>query len=154
MATVQEILKAKPTEVERPKALPVGTYHCMVKGHPEQGESTQKKTPFVRFMLQPMAIGGDVDQQALTEALTKKDGSEASLTDKTIRATYYITPDSIWRLQAFLEHLGFELDGKQSMEQMIAESNGRQCLATLKHTLSDDGNSTFAELASTAAVPN
>lgn len=153
MTTVQDILKAKPTEVERPKPLAVGTYQCMVKGHPEQGESTQKKTPFVRFLLQPMAVGDDVDKELLTEALTKKDGTVTALSDKTIRATYYITPDAIWRLQAFLEHLGFELDGKQSMEQMIAESNGRQCLATLKHTMNDDG-SVFAELASTARVPS
>lgn len=152
MATVQDILRAKPTEVSRPKPLPTGTYHTMVKGHPEQGESSQKKTPFVRFMLQPMAIGDDVDEEALKVSLTKADGSSAGLQDRTIRATYYLTPDAIWRLEQFLEHLGFALDGKASLEQMIAESNGRQCLATLKHTMNDDG-AIFAELASTAAVP-
>jgi len=153
MATVAEILKAKPTEVSRPKPLPTGTYHCMVKGHPEQGESNQKKTPFVRFMLQPMAIGDDVDEDALKIALTRADGSVVGLQDQTIRATYYLTSNAVWRLEQYLEHLGFELDGKSSLEQMIAESNGRQCLATLKHTMNDDG-SVFAELASTAKVPN
>ncbi len=152
MTTVQDILKAKPTEVSRPKPLATGTYHCMVKGQPEHGESTKKKTPFIQFVLQPMAIGDDVDQSALEEALTKKDGTTTPLADKTIRNTYYITPDAVWRLEQFMEHLGYALDGKMSLEQMVAESNGRQVLITLKHTMNDDGT-IYAEVASTAKVP-
>lgn len=150
MATVQDILQAKPTGVSRPKPLPAGTYMWITKGIPERGKSAKKGTDFVQFMLSPNAHGDDVDPEALKEALTKASGEITPLVDKTQRHTFYITENSIWRLEQFLQHLGFELDGKMSMDQMIAESGNRQVLGRIKHTTSDDGESVYAEIASTA----
>ena len=48
------ILDEAPTEVNRPKPLPSGTYLCTVTGW-ETGKSSQKQTPFVQFNLRPMA---------------------------------------------------------------------------------------------------
>ena len=48
-ASFESILDTPAEAVERPKPLPVGTYDVIVKGMPEHGQSSQKKTPFVRF---------------------------------------------------------------------------------------------------------
>ena len=146
------ILDKAPTHVERPKALPVGGYLCVVKGLPKFDKSSKKQTPYVEFTLQPMQAMDDVDEDALKEVLTKEDGTVTPLSSKSIRATYYLTEDALWRLQAFLEHLGFELDGETSMAQMVNETQGRQVIAYLKHEASDDGESVFAKLGGTAAV--
>lgn len=137
-------LLEKPADsVERPKPLPAGTYLCVVKGLPENGESTQKKTPFVRFNCQPLQAQEDVDQDALKEM--------GGLENKMIRDTYYVTEDALWRLKKFLEDLGIEAEDK-SIGQMISEAPGCQVLISLRHRASEDGQSVFAEVAKTAAV--
>ena len=98
MATQQSfesILDTPATEVERPKPLPAGTYSCIVRGLPEYGESSQKKTPFVRFTLAVQAAGDDVDTDELQEI--------GGIADKTIRNTFYTTPDALFRLTDFLD---------------------------------------------------
>lgn len=137
------LLEKPATDVERPKALPAGTYLCVVKGLPENGESSQKKTPFVRFNLQPLAAQEDVDAEALKEM--------GGLEGKTIRDTYYVTEDALYRLKEFLEHLGVEPDDK-SIAQMISEAPGCQVLVSIRHRASQDGENVFAEVAKTAAV--
>ena len=61
----ESILDTPATEVERPKPIPAGTYDVIVKGLYEQGESTQKKTPFVRFIYAIQSAGEDVDPDEL-----------------------------------------------------------------------------------------
>lgn len=134
----------KPAEsVERPKPLPAYTYQCVVKGLPENGESTLKKTPFVRFNLSPMAAIGEFDQAEI-DAIGGLEG-------KTIRDTYYVTEDALYRLKEFLTNCGIEAEDK-SIAQMISEAPGCQILVTIRHRSSEDGSSIFAEVAKTAAV--
>lgn len=137
-------LLEKPADsVERPKPLPAFTYLCVVKGLPENGESTQKKTPFVRFNLSPLAAVGEFDQAEI-DAIGGLEG-------KTIRDTYYITEDALWRLKQFLENCGIEAEDK-SIAQMISEAPGCQILVTMRHRSSEDGSAIFAEVAKTAAA--
>lgn len=137
------LLDKPSTEIERPKPLPQGTYTTVVKGLPKFDKSSKKQTEFVEFTLQPLAVHEDVDPDDL-EAM-------GGFVNKTIRATYYITEDALWRLKEFLGHLGIE-EGDKSLRQMIEEAPGRQVLAFLKHEASNDGESIYATVGKTAPV--
>lgn len=146
------ILDKTSSEVDRPKALPAGTYVCVVNGLPRQDKSTKKGTEYVEFSLKILAPTDSVDQEALQTALARADGSVKSLQEQAIRATYYLTEDALWRLTKFLDDdLQIEEEG-QALRQKINEAPGRQVLATLRHKASDDGQTVYAELASTAPV--
>ena len=138
------ILDAAPSEVERPKPLPAGSYTCVIKGLPRYDKSSKKGTPFVEFTLQPIEAGEDVDEDDLK--------AMGGFTNKTIRATYYLTEDAAYRLDEFHEHCGIELDDTTSRRERNEQTPGKQVLAYVKHTASNDGASIYAELAKTAAV--
>lgn len=149
--TFASILDQQSTEVERPKPLPVGTYICVVNGLPRFDKSSKKQTEFVEFNLRPLQAMDDVDDEALTTALTRGNGSSKALQDMTIRATYYLTEDAIWRLKKFLDDCGIDEEGL-TLRQRIDQSSGRQVAANLRHEASEDGQAIFARLKDTAAV--
>ncbi len=134
------LLDKPASDVERPKPLPQGSYHCIVKGLPRFDKSSKKFTEFVEFTLQPTAAGEDVDEEDLA--------AMGGIANKTIRATYYITEDALWRLKDFLSHCGIEEDG--SLRNMIDQTPNCEVIAFIKHRASEDGQSVFAELAKTA----
>lgn len=139
------ILDKPASEIEKPKPLPVGTYTCVIKGQPRFDKSSKKQTEFVEFTLQPLAAGEDVDQDDLK--------AMGGFTNKTIRATYYLTEDALWRLKKFLlEDCEIEASDDASFTQIITETPGKQVRAVIKHTASQDGQSVYAELAQTIAV--
>ena len=140
-ADFSSILDAAPSEVERPKPLPQGTYTAVVQGLPRQDKSTKKQTPYVEFTLAILANGVDVDQDELK--------AMGGFSGKTMRATFYLTEGAAWRLDEFLEHLGIELDGKKSRAEMIEEAPGKQVGVYVKHTPSQDGQSIYAEISRT-----
>lgn len=147
-ASFSSILDRPSSATEKPKPLPVGTYLAMVKGLPEEGESAQKKTPFVKFTLQFLQAADDVDQEALVEVLKGK-----ALNEKTTAATFYVTEDAAWRLGKFLDDLGIDDEGGTiSYRQRISASPGKQVLIGLKHRASEDGESVYSEIKSTAPV--
>lgn len=133
----ESILDTPATEVERPKPLPAGTYDAIVKGLPEYGESSQKKTPFCRFNLAMQIAGEDVDQDELDNM--------GGLDGKAIKSTYYTTPDALFRLTDFLEHCGIDPDGK-TVRQMIDETPNCSVKVVIGHRASEDGQQIFAEV--------
>lgn len=141
------ILDQPVTEVKRPKPLPVGTYTCVMDGIPKHGKTnSEDPTDFVEFYFKPIQAGTDVDQAALTEALDGK-----ILSDVKLRKTFYVTPDAVYRLDAFLfEHLGIEFG--TSRKEAISQTPGRQVLATVIHAASKDGQAIYANVGSTARV--
>lgn len=139
------ILDAAPTEVDYPKALPAGTYLTVVKGMPEHGESSKKKTKQVTFTLGMLQADDDVDEAELKEVL-----GDTPLTDKTMKHIVYLTENSVYRLDEFFEHCGIELDGKKSRTQMLEETPGCQVLVSVGHEASEDGKTFFARIKGTA----
>jgi hypothetical protein len=135
------ILDESPTEVNRPKPLPEGTYLCIV-GQPEDGQSSQKKTPFIKFGLRPLQPLEDVDAAALEEV--------GGLEGKNLSVTYYLTPDAIFRLDEFHEHCGLDLGDPASRRARNAEVVNSQVLAVVKHRPSQDNTQLFAEVNRTA----
>lgn len=147
MNTFASILDRTSSEIERPKPLPMGTYICSVKGLPKQDVSSKKKTEFCEFTLQVLGAHEDVDADALAECLKGK-----ALSEKTIRATYYVTDDAAWRLQEFVDHCGVEDGPGISLRQRISAIAGSQVNVYIRHKPSDDGTMIYAEVGSTAPV--
>lgn len=138
------ILDEAPTEIVRPKPLPVGTYVCVVQGQPVYDKSSKKNTPFVKFTLRPIAAEDDVDIEDL-ESMGGFDG-------KTIQATYYLTDDAAFRLDEFHSHCGIDITAPASRRTRNEEVMNCQVRAVIKHRMAEDGSQIFAELARTAAA--
>jgi hypothetical protein len=138
------ILDTPVSEIKRPPTPPAGPYLCIVDGIPAFDKSKQKQTDFVRFKLKPVQAMGDELQAAV--AATGKNAS-----DFNFRTDFYLTEDAVYRLDIFLfEHLGIEMG--TSRKQAISMAPGRQVIANVTHRASQDGQSIFAEVNSTARV--
>ena len=146
------VLDRAPTTVERPKTFPIGTFVWLVKGLPRFDKSAKKGTEFVEFTLQCQSAQ-EVDEESLEAFLTKPDGSKSKLSEKTMKVTYYLPENSLFRLKDFLKHCGFDVDDEGStLRQMINETPGCSIVATIKHTPSNDGEAMYANIDRTAAV--
>jgi hypothetical protein len=138
------ILDQPVTEIKRPPTPPAGPYLCVVEGIPTFDKSKQKQTDYVRFQLKPVQAMGD-DLQAAVQATGKSVG------DFKFRTDFYLTEDAVYRLDVFLfEHLGIEMG--TSRKQAISMAPGKQVIANVTHRASQDGQSVFAEVNSTARV--
>lgn len=135
----ESILDTPAAAIERPKPLPAGTYDAIVKGLYEEGQSSQKKTPFVRFTYAFQAAGDDVDEEELAEI--------GGLTDKTIKDTYYTTPDALFRLTDTLANMGLDTgaDGV-TVRQLLSETPNSPIRIVIGHRASEDGQQIFAEV--------
>ena len=143
MPDFQELLNKKASEVEPPKALPAGVYQFQIEKS-EFGKSRQKQTPFVEFMCRATEPFEDVDDESLEEY--------GGLSDKSkLRITFYITEDSLFRLTNFFEHLGLE-EGDKSINELIPDCPGQVFLGTVSHELSQDGETVYANISSTAPI--
>lgn len=147
----ESILDIPADEVERPQPMPVGTYDVVVRGLYEQGESSQKKTPFVRFTYTFVAAGEDVDEEELAAILTDKEGNVHPIKEKTIKDTYYTTPDAMFRLTDALENMGIDAEGK-TIRQCLADTPNASLRIMVGHRSSEDGQQIFAEVKRTMAA--
>ena len=147
------LLDKAPTEIERPKPAPQGTYTTVIQGMPKYDVSTKKKTEYVEFTHKFLEAGDDVDADDLKAFLTTGDGSKKKLSDVTMRNTYYLTEGSLWRLKDFLKDCGFDVgEDDTTFRQMIEETPGKQVGVFVKHQGSQDGTSVFANIDHTVAV--
>jgi len=150
-ATFGAILDKPSSEVERPKPLPAGTYHCIITERPKYDKSTKKQTEFVEFTLHPLHAMEDVDEEALNTALTKVDGSVGVLKDKAIRATFYLTEEALYRLKDFLID-DCQIEEDDSFRTMIDATLNCEVLAKIKLVPNQDGTGFYTQLTSTAPV--
>ncbi len=141
----ESILDTPADAVERPKPGPAGTYSVIVRGMPEHGVSTLKKTPFVRFTYVFQAAGEDVDEDELKEWLTDKNGNVTALNSRSIKDTYYTTTDALWRLTDTLENMGISLDDK-TVRAALDETPNSALNILVSHRASEDGTQVFAEV--------
>jgi hypothetical protein len=139
------ILDAAPTGLEKPPPMPVGLYVTQIMGQPLYDKSKKKQTEFVQFTHKFLQTAdNNIDQEELSKVL-----GERALTDITMKYTFYLTEPSIWRLNQYLQDLGFPLDGSQSRREMIEETPGKTVTVSVIHEPSDDGQSVFAKIGST-----
>ena len=139
------ILDEAPTEINRPKPLPVGTYICVVQGQPTYDKSNKKGTPYVQFTLRPVAAEEDVDPEEL-EAM-------GGMESKTLRATFYLTEDAVYRLDEFHQHCGVDIsDASVSRRHRNENIVNAQVRAVVSHRMAEDGSQVYAELKRTASA--
>lgn len=108
-----ELLNVNADDVKAPVPLPAGTYSLIVQNI-ETGLSREKKTPYIRFVFNVLAPGGDVDPAELTEI---------DLSKKSLRSEFYLTPDAMYRLVDFIKALGIETEG-QNLRDLIPQTKG------------------------------
>lgn len=137
------ILDKPVDDVKAPPLLPVGTYLCVVQGLPRQDKSSQKKTEFVEYTLKVLEAKGDVGPDELEQI--------GGVMDKTIKATYYLTPEAGFMLKNFLYN-DLLLEPSETMRPDLERAMGNQVLVKIKHEPSQDGQRMFARVASTAPV--
>lgn len=143
MADFASLLSKRVDTTERPKLIPPGTYQSVVQGH-EFGESARKRTPYVRFSIQPITPEPDVDQELLQAF-----GGVAKLREKSLRVDFFLTEDAMYRLREFLEnHLRLNSNGR-SYDQVIPEAKGRALKVQVAHEISQDAKSTYANVVAT-----
>lgn len=130
------ILDESPSEVSAPLPLPQGTYVCVIQGSPRYDKSSKKGTDFVEFNLRPIAAESDVDESELDES--------GGLEGRLLRATFYLTEDSIYRLDEFHSHCGIDLEDGQSRRQRNDAVVNTEVRAFVKHETSQDGSRIFA----------
>ena len=137
----RSLLDTPMDEIERPKPLPAGTYFGVVKTN-KFDESSNKKTPYVRFSIQATAAGEDIDQNDL-------EGVE--LGKKTFNKDFYLTPEARYRLKDFLESLGISTQGR-SLGECIPEALQAQVMFKLGLRPSEDGKEFFNEVKDISGV--
>ena len=136
------ILDRAPSEIEKPKPLPQGSYITQIVGQPRFDKSSKKQTEFVEFTHKLLSALDDVDEDEL-KAL-------GGVKDKVMKNTFYLTESAAWRLKEFLEHCGIE-EG-DSLREMIEETPGKQVGIFVGHEASQDGTSVFARVGKTFVV--
>lgn len=123
-----ESLLSKPaTEVEPPARFPQGHYDLMVVGK-SQGVSQQKKTPYLEFEFKVIAPREDVDSEAYAKI---KNPAE-----RTLKAQFYITDESLDRLVQFCEACGVTREGK-TVAQMVEETMNASVVGQITEELED-----------------
>lgn len=137
------ILDKPSNEIERPKPLPVGSYHCVIASLPKMDKSTKKGTEYVEFTANILAALEDVDKEALEQV--------GGIQGKQITTTYYLTEKSAYRLKEFLIN-DLQIDEMATLRPMLDQTNGRQFIAHIVHTPSQDGQAVFANVGTTAPV--
>lgn len=148
MANISDILNRPAEDVKPPPTLPVGSYNCIVKGLPEQGESSKKKTPYLEFSLQVTSARDDVDE----DEIKAYEADEKTIAGTIIKATYYTTESALFMLTDFLESLGIDFSGGKSISAAIDEAPNMEVVAYIKHEPSNDGKRFFARLGGTAKM--
>ena len=142
------ILDRAPSEIEKPKPLPQGSYVTILVGQPRFDKSTKKQTEYAEFTHKILSAGEDVDEDDLKTYL----GEGKALKDVLIKNTYYLTEGATWRLKDFLGHCGIDVDELDSLREGVEETPGKQVGIFINHEASQDGTSVFARIGKTFVV--
>lgn len=116
MPDFSKLLQKPVTSAERPKPKAAGTYDGLVFKY-EFGESQKKKTPYVRFHINNVSPGPEVDQEENVR-------NGVDLTKWQPYRDFFLTEDSIYRLREFIESCHIAVDGR-SFNETIPEVVGK-----------------------------
>lgn len=140
-STFRELLSQKTDAVERPRALAPGHYVGEIKTH-EFGQSRQKQTPYVRFILTPNEETTDV-------ATGANDGID--LSKRELRKDFFITPTALYRLSDMLDAVLGKTQGR-SFDERIPETRGVRVMFAVTSRESEDGTETYNDIGAIVAA--
>lgn len=147
MATdFSNLLSTKLEDIKRPPVRPAGTYHATISNY-QLGESSQKKTPYVRFSFANIQPGEDIDPETLKDT----DGASIDLSKWKPTADFYITPDALFRLKDLIEGLKIPSNGR-SLNETLPETRGLPVILTVSMRATEDGSGFFNRVESVAAA--
>jgi hypothetical protein len=110
MVDFTQLLHKAAGEAKRPKPLETGVYGGLVKNY-EIGDNNKNRTPYIRLTLIPTEW---------PDTASSEIRSEVDLTKRQMRKDFFLTEDSLWRLDAFLRSCGIEPSGR-TYEEVLPE---------------------------------
>lgn len=131
-ANFDDVLSLKPSEIEKPKPRPIGTYLGVVQKYELRDVETKNGTRKIADFSIKLMMAKQVDDEA---ALAE----QGDINDwyPVVNGVFYETPEGRYALKQFLaETLGIDPGtgkNEKSLSEMIAASPGSQLLVTLKH---------------------
>lgn len=126
MPDFSSLLRKPAGEAKRPPVLPVGDYSGIIKKW-EVGDNNRNKTPYVRFHL------GFFD---FPESVDHADRENIDLSKRQKSRDYYLTEESLFRLDEMLRTLGVEAKGR-SYEEVLPEVLGKNVIISVTHYTND-----------------
>lgn len=145
MADFTSLLKKPAGLAKKPMELPVGDYTGMIKSF-EFGDNNQNKTPYVRF--------GIVLTQwpdSVTDEEKLQDGKPIDLSKRTQRRDFYLTDESLWRLDEFLRSVNVEPNNR-GYDEVIPEVVGAPVLVEVQQFMNKKTNEMGNQIGKVAGV--
>ena len=132
MPDFNDVLSLKPSEIEKPKPRPLGTYLGAVQKYELREIDTKNGPRKICDFVVKLMMAQQVDDQ---EELAKQ--GDISDWFPITHGIFYETPEGRYNLKQFLSEV-LAIDpgsgkNEKSISEMIAESPGAQLLVTLKH---------------------
>jgi len=143
MSVFSEVLDLRSKDIKKLEPLPAGSYQATVAGLPTIEPVGKNKTPAAKF-----TMTGFIPRQNTDSAEVAKCGDIAK---REIIHTTFLTESAAWRLKKFLDDLGIE-EGEKTLKERIDQVPNRQCVVHIKHTMSNDNNTVYAEIAKTSKL--
>lgn len=137
----KELLSQQVDDIEPPKLFPAGVYEALITEH-KFDNSTQKGTPYCRFMCKLIQPVGEFDREAFEEAggLEKLNGRSP------LRYDFYLTDDAFFRLKNFMKNgLNMETSAR-TFDELMPETKNSTFLAVIKHSTGREAGSVFMEI--------
>jgi hypothetical protein len=127
MPDFSQLLRKPAGEAKRPKALPIGDYMGVIRSH-EVGDQNRNHTPYVRF---------GVVLTEWPEGAGPEEGVD--LNKRQLRKDFYLTEESLWRLDEFIRSCGIEPNGRV-YEEVLPELIGQPVTVEVQHYLNNSTN--------------
>lgn len=133
-------------DVKRPPKKPPGTYHGTI-GEYKFDKSSQKQTPFVRFTINNVTPGEDVDPSLLVD----DEGKPIELNKWRPTVDFFITPDALWRLTEFMEGFKLQNTAGRKINEQLPELRGLPVTFTVVLKPTQDNSDFFNQVSSITA---
>jgi hypothetical protein len=125
MVDFSKLLQKPAGEAKKPPPLPVATFPGVIKSY-ELGDNNKNKTPYVRYQI---GLTGWPEGEEPIEGL--------DISKRTMRKDYYLTDESLWRLDEFLRSLGIEGKGR-GYDEVLPEAVGASVMAEVQQYMNQD----------------
>lgn len=130
MVDFSSLLNRAAGEAKKPVPLPDGDFPGVITKW-EPGETrSEKKTPKVTFTIQFTGWPDDV---------SASDFPDVDLSKRPAQKDFWLTEESLFRLDEFLTQLGIDLTGR-TYQETLPEAIGKPVIATMRQKLKTDNS--------------
>jgi hypothetical protein len=130
------ILDMPAGEAKAPIPLPEGTYEGIIESY-ELGTSSNKGTPYIKFICVPCTALGDVDEEELEEI--------ENWTERKTGTFFYLTENALFMFDEFAKNAGIEAEGKTYAE-VFPEMVDVNVTFTIVHGISTQTEKPYAQI--------